>query len=661
MTFDSLIERFGAQRAVAGLVRANRNLWRTWVEEDGRWNDRHELLCSIQDLLHPIYGDFLDSDDETRGGTPELRSWLAGRLTSLFTSHAGGDGIHFTLDRTFLEPDAFVARHVPLGTLTKSDRKYFVCTALRGPCQWTPQLLTVLARFGGKVWNPESDIPYAALEEELLRTRVDGVDANTHRIIARFYLDAIQYLHFMVPGLTRKSVRMRVRHIDHEFVVANLFGVPTGIAGFDQLVGGSGLILQLAMSASEPQPVNTEQLRNTPCLPGRIVLVRGQFGCGKSVLACHLAAAVARKGGFVNLASVEQSAAEYLYMFHSMGLLPAAGIAVQFGLGDKNPDDDESREWNLGRLVYTRITREQLLEATLTMETLASGLVGAHPLRLLVIDSLPGMTISARSGDCDRRGTLNQAFKAIAALGVNLIVLEEEHDQGLQERTEEEYISDVVIRLSMRTEGGQLKRVLQITKCRFQRELSGEHLFNIEPGVGFNVIPSLTAVRDALARRAPERAHESDPQPISTISNDRVAPYGIRNLEVILGSEPKPGQVILIEGSSETIHSVIVDAFLSGAPSGICARLDIGMPLGTQGESTAGLILHHLPHSHLVAPRTFQLLDETFDKARTEGLEISRLVIDDLAAFDTDATDATTDSDLLTPSVLWLDTTSLRS
>ena len=120
--------------------------------------------------------------------------------------------------------------------------------------------------------------------------------------------------------------------------MSTLFGVPTGISGLDQLFGGAGPILAehplrsndgnaavapkafigRAADDYESDAEDTEdeatplavgwssaELMQEPCLTGRLMLIRGQFGSGKSLLAVHMAASVARKGGIAHIASVE--------------------------------------------------------------------------------------------------------------------------------------------------------------------------------------------------------------------------------------------------------------------------------------------------------------------------------------------------------------------
>ncbi|HZR58396.1 MAG TPA: hypothetical protein VFA74_16100, partial [Terriglobales bacterium] len=80
--------------------------------------------------------------------------------------------------------------------------------------------------------------------------------------------------YFQAHASKNKWVVLRTSSIDSAFLLSNLFGVTTAIAGLDDLFGGGGLILA--------DGVVTEESRNH--LGGRAVLTLGRYGTGKSLL-----------------------------------------------------------------------------------------------------------------------------------------------------------------------------------------------------------------------------------------------------------------------------------------------------------------------------------------------------------------------------------------
>ena len=100
------------------------------------------------------------------------------------------------------------------------------------------------------------------------------------------FLECCRMVGYATASEGGKSVSIRSTVIDAEYLLSNLFGIPTSIRGFDELFGGGGLMLTEELHLADP---------HTP--PGRTVLVIGRYGTGTSHLSMQLAIEVAQKGG----------------------------------------------------------------------------------------------------------------------------------------------------------------------------------------------------------------------------------------------------------------------------------------------------------------------------------------------------------------------------
>ncbi len=107
---------------------------------------------------------------------------------------------------------------------------------------------------------------------------------------------------------------------DPEFLLSRLFSIPTASIGLNQLFGGSGPMLHICDS---PSLVSE--------MPGRVILIRGRHGVGKSIFALYLAGEVAQKGGVVWYFSTEQSVEEVLYTLKTVSLPSVSNAKIVTG------------------------------------------------------------------------------------------------------------------------------------------------------------------------------------------------------------------------------------------------------------------------------------------------------------------------------------------
>ena len=130
------------------------------------------------------------------------------------------------------------------------------------------------------------------------------------------FVECCRLVNYLQPSERPGCVVLRKAVVDAEYLISKLFGLMTGIPGFDELFGGGGLLLVDKIVPRESSPFDDGRLG------GRTGLIRGVFGTGKSLLAAQLTVEVARKGGAALVILLEQSAEEYLYALRSMRILP---------------------------------------------------------------------------------------------------------------------------------------------------------------------------------------------------------------------------------------------------------------------------------------------------------------------------------------------------
>ena len=524
------------------------------------------------------------------------------------------------------------------------DRRYFVRASIRrmGMLHWNEELRRVFGILSAATSGPSSRVLfYGDLRRQLLDALSVDTPSEHNQSYVDAYLAALREFRMMVPETPRGRVRISPDDIDSEYLVSGLFGVSSGIPGLDQLFGGCGPILPDFFPWADE---GSRGVSRATCLNARTILVRGPAGSGKSLLACHLAASVAGKGGIATIVSAEQGPEEYLYTLRTMGLSSAtAGFQLAFSQEERARLQCEATPGG-GAIVYAGVDRELLEEGFPNMETLANRM-SAYPLRLLIIDSLNGIANMARARDIDLRGTLAAAFRGITAKGVNLLIIEEEQGATDLRFEEQQNLADTVLRLQSKNELTYQKRFIQILKLRFQREQRGEHPFSIVSGSGIHVVPSPVAVRTRVSRRR-ARGAGVGPDPIG---------LGIGALDAIAGTPVRPGHIVLVEGVAGARKSMIASAFLlanQGKPNaGASVLLSIGettvgawpsVPIDDVATDAPGPLpttpfVRSVPRGFASPGTMFQRLDDIFDAGLTLGKPTHRLAIDDLASLDVDA------------------------
>ncbi|HEX7317898.1 MAG TPA: ATPase domain-containing protein [Pyrinomonadaceae bacterium] len=400
----------------------------------------------------------------------------------------------------------------------------------------------------------------------------------------------------------RGYVTVLPNSFDAEYLLSNVFGMPTSIKGFDDLFGGGGVMLKEYPPHLHAPPLD-KNVFPAPSLPGRTILIIGRFGTGKSLLSLQLAAEVARKGGLAWIMPLEQTAEECLYTLESMRVLPqddsvvvatmrrvpaasttkpapAAEIAKASGAAEESPDhsalDEAAKEaeaeaadqatldkvldkayGDKGAVIILTTIKDSYNDFLKTFEVDAQKM-GKYPLRLMCVDP-----INSISRDKDSRLLRTQTMAALDKVkkaGINVILVAEEGSGAENELAFEQNIADTVINLSIRPRHDYSQRYIEITKSRLQRAQQGAHPFSIRPGEGFRIFPSSAAVSASIRARSigpPETPIE----------------FGLPSLDDLLGQDSlAEGDVIVFQGAGGSYKTPLGLLFLLGANRSVRAK-----------------------------------------------------------------------------------------
>jgi KaiC/GvpD/RAD55 family RecA-like ATPase len=371
----------------------------------------------------------------------------------------------------------------------------------------------------------------------LLRKR--GEDLKMPPRMIDFFLECCRAVNYVRVSDRIGRLDIRAQEIDPEFLLGQLFGIPTSIRGLDDLFGGGGLML-----------TECEGAKGQLQLGGRAVLSIGPFGSGKSLLALQVAAEVARKGGAAWLMPMEQSTEECLYALETMGCLPEGGpirlattVPQAIEVLDVDHFDPER-----GALILLRTIKESFTDFAVAFEGNAKA-ISMYPLRLLIVD--PVSSILRQEESTNLRSEMASLFESVKRTGTNIWLVAEEGGQS--PTSIEQAISDTVLHLGSERIHGYTQRYLEITKSRLQREQRGVHAFTIGPGGAFTVYPSPSAVRSKLQKRSVRKPEHG-------------IKFGFSVIDSLLQSENLfSGDVIALQGPSGSGKSSAALNFLLSA------------------------------------------------------------------------------------------------
>jgi KaiC/GvpD/RAD55 family RecA-like ATPase len=410
-------------------------------------------------------------------------------------------------------------------------------------------------------------------------------------------------------------------HIDTEFILAKLFGFPLPNTGIDELFGGGGIFLY-------DSPDTNLRKRDALTLPGRIILVRGGFGTGKTSFGLTNAASVAQAGGFAIYVALEFDQQQTLFNLERLGF-PTKGGSFKtfcslpqcmrhFKNRIRNSLDSDAQ---MGALLVLEIDPDsdalQLDMLFSLINQVASSRLPVFP-RLVVVDSLNavrrefvdtlvtnqsndekmdplGDNASVKNykkrriggkNDPDFRRFVLQNLRESTGYGLNIMLLSEEDDLSWVSFGED--ISDTVIRLYGPAEDrtlperhvpGIFNRSITISKSRYQKEHPGFHTFEILPGSGIR-IRLATSARAAIIRSR---------------GDVHLAPrrFGVPAIDMLLENNPESqsprmvncGRVICMEGALGTFKTQFGICFL------LASSLEDHSVLATQRKPVTGLVI----------------------------------------------------------------------
>ena len=146
--------------------------------------------------------------------------------------------------------------------------------------------------------------------------------------------------------ITSRGLMVRPRgRVDAEYLLSHVFSMPTASDGLNQLFGGSGPLLTTVENPLSPDG-----------MPGRVCLITGRFGTGKTALALLLASEAARKGGIVWYFSTEQSVEEVLYSLKTITFGSQRGVKILTSVGDADEFIGGARQPDEGRAGHSLLS-----------------------------------------------------------------------------------------------------------------------------------------------------------------------------------------------------------------------------------------------------------------------------------------------------------------
>ena len=461
------------------------------------------------------------------------------------------------------------------------------------------------------------------------------------------FIEMCRALDYVRAHYQVKRINLRTSNIDAEFLLANLFGMPTSIKGFDELFGGGGLIL-----AGDPAAPGESHLG------GRTVLIRGRSGTGKSLLSMQLAVQVARLGGAAWLMPLEQTAEECLYSLKSVRAFPDDGSVVVATDVASASAALSQRNGNQGVLIILKTVKDSFTDF-LQIFAENAAFMKNYPLRLISVDPVNSITVEGLGPQSrtDLRAQTIRMIDRVEHSGTNIMLVAEENEtNGTSHSSDlqfEENIADTVIRLSVKKRRDYAQRYFEITKSRFQREQTGEHPFEISPGTGFTIYPSSAAIISKIQPRSlrpPDTSIRFGLQPLDDILGEK----GIAGGDVIAfkgpgGSFKTPlGLYFLLDTERVSSDqspklreqqyrrqrkpvSLLVAARDNEATIRHILREHFRFRRHRPPKGPDDIIIIPLPHGHVSPGYIIQRIEDVFLRARLNGYWIDRVMVDNIA------------------------------
>jgi len=651
-----VIELCGSNRSLTidALMAFERTLWRLTVVEpeektlhqdksERRYLDSQRLVVLLTEELSRL------------GASIPLAKFITvvmGKLTA--DGHAGQEDEDYWFDISLFQPVTLLSA-ILVPEYSSADLNYGIRRNIRWRYQCVQsfqvvQLFSLLAKITNsatsrrltltnpdwkRVWNYKDD--YRPVLEKTLKDLSKPGNVPLDAKIARdtdLFVECCRYVGFIRSHYMRRKIVIQTPEIDAEFLLTSLFGLPTDIRGFDELIGG-GVMLTEAPS----------QDYTGPLFPGRTLLINGRFGTGKTLLALQVAMEVARKGGLVWFMPLEHSIQECFYMLDSMHLRPqddsveivTSAFAAARVLG--NPSSA------CGALIMLKTIKNSYEDFLVAFEENAD-LMQSYPLRLIIADPVNSVldvkthdqeAVNPYPGEhpiSQRRSKTMAMFERVKQQGTNILLVAEEIKKEHDPLDFVQYIADTVINLSVDRRENYAQRYFEILKSRFQRELRGEHPYSINSGKGICIYPSSSAVS---ARLRPRHL---------PVSKENVC-FGVPSLDDLLGNTAlRRGDVIVFQGPHGSLKTHLGMLFLSGTDKprvfksvSLLVTMESDAPPKTDGgywntaehKQKQSLRICSIPHGHVDPGFVLQQIEDEFTAAFQQGMPIDRVMVDNIA------------------------------
>lgn len=425
---------------------------------------------------------------------------------------------------------------------------------------------------------------------------------------------------------------------DPEYIVNHLFGLPTSMQGFDNLFGGSGMILPDTVSAPDLPLAKEGSGIDPDTLGARAVLVIGRFGSGKSLLSLQMAVEIARKGGIAWMMELEQTPEECRYSLESIGV-STTDASFQIVQGDPSAFETlTNRSPSVGCLMFLHPGGKRYLEF---LDHIRGELrwMRRYPLRLLIVDPVNALQYD-KPQDQDPREKIRSLFRAAREARVNVWFTSETLEGRSDPDRFEENIADTVIRLGVEPIHRVQRRYIEITKSRMQREQPGRSALVIESGSGIRVDASFSAIQRLPAVN------------LGRLEDQRTS-FGVAGMDELLGPEGLlPGDIVAFAGPGKS-KTLLGAHFLRAAGSGanMLKRSSIHVSdysdertdnfmdklfSGDGSESRPRRLLTSCPlATGFIDPgRILQDIQQVLERRREEGFPADRILLTNLARWE---------------------------
>jgi len=414
------------------------------------------------------------------------------------------------------------------------------------------------------------------------------------------------------------------RRVASDFLSNRLYGVSTAIRGLDFLLNGG---LDWTWKQVK-KPLNSWRRKRR----GLVLRIHGGMGTGKTTLALQIASAIAREGRFCLYVALEEPIRSLKDKVGAFGWNVGSRFVI---LETTYPGHiPAAAHEGKGVLLFASQSTEnrspvdgEKSPVQSPCDALAK-MIGSLEPEAVLVDSVNAFS-DMEATEEGRKGVRDFLY-SLTERGVLGVCISEDRPgaEGLSDYLA--FLCTASIKLSSKPDKSeQVRRVIEIEKCRQQFHYRGEHVFEIKPGCGFLVFPSPSAKLTWWQQSEVPRRWGN-------------AEFGINGLNDMLGGGVREGSVTALVGDSGTARTAIGLHFLAaGLPGENIAMISFRLDQETilrQCRNFPRLtkvikrehILYTRPHYHM-ASHALEWVEEYLDGQRRAGQPVRRVLIDDLS------------------------------